>query len=231
MSRNNPSPATDDGRPTTLVPADSDDSARFERVSGEPRTASGRVAAVGHGADTATVSGRVFLAIPDAVAKKSGSFEGFTWRLLRAVGLADVQAEDWYPRETLCTLLDHLEDAVGPQIVERVGRFLPEMLSWPEPVTDLAGALQTLEDWFRTWTRGDGDTVQVTITDDSQGELSLAMPYPVQFTTGLVRGLVHQFGSNATWARTSTEADDESVYRFTFGDSAASPAAHVSRER
>ena len=212
------------GQVAKLVPADSTDSNRFERVQ---RTAEKSVADpvstahVGQESDGALVSGRVIVAIPDAVARMSGSFERFTRQLLADAGLQNVRADDWYPQETLLALLEHLQETVGDQIVERLGRFLPELLPWPGTVTSLSDALDAVDDWYGTWNRSDTDAVSVSKLDDSQRSLSLDTPYPCRFERGLVRGLVHRFGSTVTRIRTTlyhSEPERGAVYHLTFGD-------------
>jgi len=193
-----------------LVPADDTSSGRFETArysdDGEPhdtREAAG-----------ATVSGRVLAAIPAAVAEMSGSFERFTWQILAEAGTGTVSERDWYAQETLLRVLANLQDTVGEQVVERVGRFLPELLDWPGDVTTLTDGLDALEEWYRTVHRDDA-TIAFTPTGPDGGALRLATPYPSGFEEGLVRGLVLRFATEGTHVRTTATTDDGvTVYEF-----------------
>lgn len=206
---------------TKLVPADSDVSSRFQQVSRDAD-----VSMPGHETDAAettasgTVSGRVFLAIPEAIAKMSGSFEGFTRQLLADAGLTDIRAEDWYPQSALVTVLDHLRDTVGGQTVERLGRFLPTILPLPDAASDARDAFQALDDWYRTWNRGDGDTVAFSAICERQATLLLDTAYPVEFERGIVRGILCQFDLSGAGPRSrfyEPATVSATVCRFTFG--------------
>jgi len=212
MTQNAPTLETDEREITKLVPADDASSGRFETArysdDGDPD-------GVATEAATATVSGRVLAAIPATVVKMSGSFEQFTWRLLEDAGTGRVDEHDWYAQETVMEVFATLQATVGDQVVERVGRFLPELLDWPEDVTTLVGAFEAVDDWYRTVNRDDA-TIAFTRTGPAGGELRLATPYPSSFEVGLARGLVQRFGDAESHVRTAatTNADGETVYEF-----------------
>ena len=193
-----------------LVPTDESSPDRFEavRYSAEVVPASN--------ANGATVSGRLLAAMPAAVMKTSGSFEEYTWEILAEAGARPIDEHDWYAQETALAVLAHLQDVVGEQVVERVGRFLPELLEWPRDVTTFTEALEAVDDWYRAVHRDDDATVTFTTTGPSTGELRLATPYPTGFENGLVRGLVLQFSTDGTyvWTTSARDTDGETVYRF-----------------
>lgn len=204
---------------TKLVPADSDDPGRFRRAPVGGAESEGDT---GEQTARAMVSGRVFTAIPEAVAEMSGSFEGFTRQLLREAELTDIEADDWYPQAALVRFLRYLRESVGGQTVERLGRFLPTLLPWPDSVGSLRDALQAVDSWYRTWTRDDGATVAFTPSADHEETLVLDTPYPVEFERGLARGLRCQFESTATGVGLQFQdatTDGTTRCRFTFGGS------------
>jgi len=189
-----------------LVPADESSSDRFEtaQYSDDGTVPTG-----------ATVSGRVLASIPAAVTRMSGSFETYTWQLLDDADAGPISEDDWYAQETAVDVLARLEETVGPQVVERVGRFLPELLDWPRDVTTFTEALEAVGDWYRTVHRDDAAVVAAS-TGSENGELRLATPYPTAFENGLVRGLVLQFATSGTsvWTTSTTDSDGATVYRF-----------------
>ncbi len=198
-----------------LVPAGDASADRFATARYSGRTEPADTPDVESGAEGATVSGRVLAAIPAAVNEMSGSFERFTWRILEEAGTGPVSEQDWYAQETVLAVLAALRDTAGEQVVERVGRFLPELLDWPRDVTTVTEAFEAVGDWYRTVHRGDA-TVTFTPTGTAGGELRLATPYPPEFEAGLVRGLVHRFATDGTQVRTAaTEGDGETVYEVT----------------
>lgn len=212
MTQKAPTLETDEREIQKLVPADDSSSGRFETARYSDDAEPGGVAAE---ATAATVSGRVLAAIPAAVVEMSGSFEQFTWRLLEDAGTGTVNERDWYAQETVLEVFETLRATVGDQVVERVGRFLPELLDWPADVTTLIGAFEAVDDFYQTVHR-DNATVTFTQTGPASGELRLATPYPSGFEVGLARGLIQRFADGESHVRTSatTNADGETVYEF-----------------
>ncbi|MFC6757005.1 MULTISPECIES: hypothetical protein [Haloarcula] len=221
MANKNPPLTTENRQLTRLVPADSESEARFKRQppARDGQTAEVAVAGPRSMADGASVSGRWLLAIPDTVAAVSGSFRTFTEQHMAAGGLTELHRESWYGRDELLTVFARLEAAVGVQIVERIGRFLPAILESPPGVTNLQAALSAFEDWYGMWHRESSDTVSFRTVGAATGELVLATPYPDQFERGLVRGFIYEFGADGEYARLSgqeTDADGATRYEITF---------------
>ena len=216
MSQNNATRLETDGqRIQKLVPAGDTSSGRFE-VSEHSDAVGTRTAA-----SEDTVSGRVLAAIPTAVAEMSGSFERFTWQILEEAGAGPVNEHDWYAQETVLAVFAHLEATAGEQVVERVGRFLPELVDWPADATGVTEALETMDDWYRAVHRDDA-TITFTPTGSSGGELRLATPYPSDFEAGLVRGVVFRFAADGTQVRTTATRDDGvTVYEMSIRTRAA----------
>jgi len=220
MASKNPTLTTEDRQLTRLVPADSENEARFKREppARDDQTVETPVAEPRSMADGASVSGRWLLAIPDTVAAVSGSFRTFTEQHMAAAGLDELDQKSWYARDELLTVFARLEADVGVQIVERVGRFLPAMLDSPAGVTDLQAALASLEDWYGMWHRGSSDAVSFRTVGPATTELVFATPYPDQFERGLVRGFIYEFGGDGEYARLSgqeTDADGTTRYEIT----------------
>jgi len=195
----------------TLVPGEEVSAERFERARHS-----------GHGgtlpepdATGGAVSGRVLASIPAAVTRMSGSFEAYTWQLLDDADAGPISEDDWYAQETAVAMLARLQETVGPQVVERVGRFLPALLDWPHDVRTFTEALATVDDWYRTVHR-DHAAVVAPSTGSASVELRLATPYPTAFEDGLVRGLVLEFVTDGTsvWTTSTTDSEGVTTYRF-----------------
>ena len=220
MVNQNPPLKTENRQLARLVPADRESGTKFERQPRDSgRTADATAAERQPVAEGTRVSGQWLLAIPEAVTIASGSFRTLTEQHMAAAGIGDIQQESWYARDELLAAFARLQETIGAQIVERVGRFLPAILDWPDGATTLRAALAAFGDWYATWHRGDTDAVAFSMVGTATGELTLATPYPDQFERGLVRGLIHEFGREGEYARLAgqeTASDGAARYEITF---------------
>lgn len=211
-----------------LVPADDSSSRRFESVQYHGDDVPGDISPdTEPDGNSAAVSGRLLVAIPEAVTAMSGSFEQFTREIMADADTGPIRADDWYDQETALAVIGSLEERGGGQVVERVGRFLPELLPWDTDVPTFTAALEGFGDWYRTWHRSGPETFTVRSTGEMEVELTLATPYPDEFERGLVRGLVHQFPTGGTNIWTTVDgaaADGQTVYRFTVREDSNRPS-------
>lgn len=142
---------------------------------------------------TVAVSGRLVAVLPSAVEQTCGSFEYTMQQYMNQSDLEDIDYDGWYDRSELLETYTQLRDTVGEQIIERVGRFLPELIDWPADVATVSEALRSLEAWYDDLHRGHNDTIRYRRVDDHHARVTLDTPYPTLFEQGLVRGIGHQF--------------------------------------
>lgn len=140
------------------------------------------------------VSGRLLAVLPAAVEQTCGSFDRTMQRYINQSSLEHTDCDGWYARSELLETYTKLQDTVGEQILERVGRFLPELIAWQADVTTVSEALSSLDEWYDDLHRGHNDTIQCRMVDDHHARITLDTPYPALFEEGLVRGIGHQFG-------------------------------------
>jgi hypothetical protein len=143
----------------------------------------------GVSADDAAVSGRLVTVLPEAVNRTCGSFDRPTRRLLCECGIDGLVADRWYSRSAVLAMCDNLESAAGSGIVERIGRFVPELVGWPAHVETIEDGFAAIEKWYDDLHRGHDDTVRFESTGRTAGTVTLDTPYPPAFEAGLVRGL------------------------------------------
>lgn len=139
------------------------------------------------------VSGRILAVLPDAVERTCGAFDGSMRETMARAGIENPRAREWYDQARLLDVCDRLYESVGAATVERIGRFLPELVDWPADVTTTAEALEALDGWYDGLHRRGAGSVTFERTDDGHGEVRFETPYPDAFECGLVRGIGHHF--------------------------------------
>lgn len=161
---------------------------------------------------TVEVSGDLVAVLPSAVQKTCGSFDLMMQQYINESSLVHSDHGGWYDRLELIELYTHLREKVGAQIIERVGRFLPELINWPDCVTTVSEALLSLDEWYDSLHRGHNDLIRCQILDDFHILMTLDTPYPILFERGLIRGVGHQFqGSTVHGLVVDSEITSEGV--------------------
>jgi len=117
--------------------------------------------------------------------------------VLHAEGVADPRAGEWYDTPQAVAVCDAVDERVGPNTIERVGRRLPVVVEWPAGVRTIGDALGALGDVYDDLHAGDVGTLTFEPTDASAGRLVSTTPYPTAFDEGLVHGVGREFGQGA----------------------------------
>lgn len=143
----------------------------------------------------AEVSGQLVAVLPAAVERTCGSFEQTMEQFMSVSSFEAIDPDGWYARADLLDVCSRLADTISGQMVERLGRFLPELLAWPADVRTITDGYRALDTWYDDLHRGHDDSVRFQMVDGHHAELSFDTPYPAGFEAGLARGIGHRFQS------------------------------------
>jgi len=94
--------------------------------------------------------------VENCAAREFGDYVGaVVSELLRAEGVTDPRAGEWYDTARVTAVCAAVDDRVGPNTIERVGRRLPVVVEWPAGVRSIGDALAALGDVYDNLHDGD----------------------------------------------------------------------------
>jgi hypothetical protein len=166
---------------------------------------------VSSGADAA--EGIVVQAIPRAIDRGVGFFEGRVEALLARHGLTDAAATDRYDLAEVAGAYHDLLASTGAHTVRRVGKELAAMLPWERRIDGAADALAALGDAYAAVHRGDAGAVTFERTGAETGRVVARTPYPAALVQGLLRGVAGEFTDTGYIGATTVETEQSG--RFT----------------
>lgn len=153
------------------------------------------------------VQGRAIRSVVEGVATFSEVFETMALDILENNGISDPQPGEWYSMQGYLAAFEEIEDSVGPNTVEQIGRAIPEVVEWPPGVETVPEGLEQLDDVYQMNHRG-GEIghYEFEQTGPKSGTMTCENPYPCALDQGLVTGTVRKFADTATLVRVQ-EAD------------------------
>jgi hypothetical protein len=130
-------------------------------------------------------------AIEDACA----FFEDRTRDHLADHSLADVVPKTSYDLGDYVTVYDDLLASTGKHTVHRIGKELAYTATWDSDTDGVADALETLDDVYAQFHRGDAGGYAFELTGEESGRLVCKTPYPAAAERGFLRGVGQQFSN------------------------------------
>jgi len=154
--------------------------------------------------------------VENCAAREFGDYVGaVVSEVLRAEGVADPRAGEWYDTAHAAAVCEAVDERVGLNTIERVGRRLPVVVEWPAGVRTIGDALAALDDVYENLHDGDAGALEFEPTDAAAGRLASTTPYPTAFDEGLIHGVGREFGQGAgfvTVERARENSEGATVY-------------------
>jgi hypothetical protein len=140
-----------------------------------------------------------------------------TWvaeRMLAAEGIVEPKPHEWYSQQAWLNAFRAIGERVGDLTLRKIGNSIPENADWPPGVSDVPGALASIDIAYHLNHRLHGDVLMnletgemsegighygFTATDDHTGVMVCRNPYPCEFDRGIIEAAAIKFrpiGSN-----------------------------------
>jgi hypothetical protein len=140
-----------------------------------------------------------------------------TWvaeRMLAAEGIVDPQPNEWYGQQAWLNAFKAISERVGGLTLRKIGNSIPENADWPPDVSDVPGALASIDVAYHLNHRLHGHVLMNLETgsmsegighygfaaiDDHAASMTCRNPYPCDFDRGIIEAAALKFrpvGSN-----------------------------------
>lgn len=140
-----------------------------------------------------------------------------TWvaeRMLAAEGIDAPRADEWYSQQAWLNAFRAISDRVGGLTLRKIGNSILENADWPPNVSDVPGALASIDVAYHLNHRPHGDVLMdlgtgtmgegighygFTAIDQHTGVMVCRNPYPCDFDFGIIEAAATKFrpvGSN-----------------------------------
>lgn len=142
---------------------------------------------------------------------RRGVFRRIALNLLREYGISEVQADRWYPLESLISVFNKLADEGGINTLRMIGASVIDHAAWPEEINSLGKALNSVDIAYHMNHRRDGkdlfDIGTGRIIEGAIGHVIVIPPeknenkalyicgsfYPCEFDFGMASAFVKKF--------------------------------------
>lgn len=116
-------------------------------------------------------------------------------RILANHGIEDPTEDEWYPQEAWLAAFSELSDSMGESTLRRIGKMIPQSAEWPPGTDTVVDGVESIDAAYHLNHRN-GDIGNYAA--DRQGEDKIHVtcdnPYPCAFDTGILKGVVKEFG-------------------------------------
>jgi len=136
------------------------------------------------------VSGASVLAVVAAM----GMFKARALQLLAEHGIADPRAEQWYPQQAYLNAFREIAQAMGPGVLNMIGRKIPESAHFPPHIDCIERALEAFCLGYSLNNRGDDSKVFNLQLDGARAaKVAMQTPYPCAYERGILEAMVKRF--------------------------------------
>lgn len=146
-----------------------------------------------HSGGNGDVSGELVQAIITGVDRACGHFEGRTREILADNGIENPEERNWHDVDDAVGAYTDLLDSTGEHTVRRIGKEIPQVVSFPDRPDSVAEALAALDELHDSLHRGDAGGYEFERTGDETGRLVCKTPYPAALERGILRGIAQRF--------------------------------------
>lgn len=148
------------------------------------------------------VNGRAIRSVVEGVASFSELFESMSLEMLENNGIPDPQPGEWYPMQDYLDAFQEIENRVGPNTVEQIGRSIPEVVEWPGGIETVPAAMEQLDDVYQMNHRGgEIGSYEFRMTGAQEGRMECYNPYPCALDRGIVTGIARKFSPEGSLVR------------------------------
>lgn len=127
-------------------------------------------------------------------------------RVLADHGIENPTEDEWYPQQAWLAAFSEISESMGESTLEQIGKLIPRSAEWPPGTDTVVEGVESISTAYhmnhRNGEIGDYAAEQrgpttIHVTCDN--------PYPCAFDTGILKGVVQEFGDSA--ARVSEVGD------------------------
>jgi hypothetical protein len=171
------------------------------------------------------VGGQYIIAFIESAGEVSPVFE----RKVRGIfekHLPTVDADTWYQTAEVVAAYDEVNDQIGDKTMEQGGVESAKAIPWPDGVTTVQGALETLQTMHRQAYRGsshENPGGNYAVKDVGEGSAHLGtlegFPYGSAFARGVFRQVIRDFASGSVspkFSETTPEPDEDVAWTVTW---------------
>jgi hypothetical protein len=115
--------------------------------------------------------------------------------IFRSHGLPDlIYADQWYSLEAVSKVLLTIAEQLGPEMVRKIGRRIPEFAAFPPRINSFEKALYALEIGYGLNHRGTNiGSYSVTQLSETEFAVDSDAYYPCELDMGLIEAMVTRF--------------------------------------
>lgn len=130
-----------------------------------------------------------------------GAFRSISDQLLSENGIADPQADRWYPFEQWMRTFASLSRRLGPATLFQIGQKIPENAVFPPHISSLEKALASIDLAYQMNQRGAKPGQIGNYVYAKTGERSATIvsntPFPCDFDRGIIVAMANKFKGDA----------------------------------
>lgn len=123
-----------------------------------------------------------------------GAFKSKALSILNENGIVDPKPGMWFKQQDWLNAFKTISETVGSHTINTIGQKIPENAQFPPQITEIHGALTSLNQAYQMNHRGGliGD-YKYEKTDDKSGKMTCTNPYPDIFDSGIITAIGREF--------------------------------------
>ena len=143
-------------------------------------------------------------------------------RILANHGIEDPRMETWYPQEAWLAAFSELSESMGESTLERIGKMIPQSAEWPPDTDTVVDGVESIDAAYHMNHRnGEIGNYAAERLEENTIHVTCDNPYPCAFDTGILKGVVEEFGDsrarvNEIGASCREEGSENCLYEVTW---------------
>lgn len=141
------------------------------------------------------VNGRTVLAVVDGMGAMTSSRK-MAMAILKRNGIENLHKTGWYKQQDWLNAFKEIAENIGSRTLYLIGRRIPKNAKFPESITNLKEALESIDVAYHMNHRG-GEIGHYNLVDfDTQAHQATMVcdnPYPCDFDRGIIDQMCQQF--------------------------------------
>jgi predicted hydrocarbon binding protein len=152
-------------------------------------------------------------AFPDALTRRGES-------ILADNGIENPEEGEWYPQEYWLDAFSDIHESMGESTLERIGKSIPRSAEWPPGTDTIVAGVESIDTAYHMNHRGgEIGNYEAEQIDETRIHVTCDNPYPCAFDTGILKGVVDEFGEERARVREigagcRAEGDDHCLYEI-----------------
>ena len=138
-------------------------------------------------------------------------------RILRRVGIQEIDTEAWYDLHTARAIYFGVEQMIGANTIHYVGQNIIHNAQFPENITNSFEALNSIKDAYTNSVRGKNlGEISFKKLDDKNAVMEFSSPFSCQLDQGIMTGCTIRYGDLITILHVGnscrSQGDDSCTY-------------------